>query len=766
MSIDWRRQPIIRLLSSLKFGVTILFLVLLYACVMSALPQVRGAVEMTEMMAFSHWLFVALIVVLMLSVTVATLVRIRFNLLNAGVLTVHAGILLLCGGALWYFGLKIEGDVRLDSPQLLLLSNSGQMRELARLLPEAGQNWSNNMPAFGGAVSLKILKTTPGANGVIDRATVQAQLGDTDPITIEVGPGMALKPLGTRLALQLLTFSPKREFYDRERPALYVRAATADGTIAKKHAEIRGLPLFRERYLDEGYTLSDSDGRQIPSKRTHPAIALGPISIPTGWFETWRMPIRIPFDELPFDVDITGYVPYVAGMASKATTGGTRVFPALDLQLAIPQTNEHIERTLFAASPAESIIDLPTPIEFRWVNSPQEREALLTPMLGADELWIEIKDPPISQRVVIKPKQVIEVEGTPYRITVQQLLPSWPLISPGFERAASPVAQVAVERGDLHFTRTVIQRFPALSQDIDEKGVRHKEGPYDSNLVLRYRTAANGWLMILADAESADKGRCEAALFDSNGRVDRHTLAINERHTFALPGTPLDVTVTQLIEKARTFELPIIETLERRRPNIMPGAASAIRLKFTGRGSLAGWSESQWCMFSDTPGADARSIQVSPPGAGRLWEFEYSRLPHQLQATLTPGKLAVKYFPGKRSVESWKSDFLVTRDGETRPTPASVFTNQTYSVGKWTLFQSGAAPDHWSYTVLGVGNRMGIGPMVTGCVMITLGCLYAFYVKPALRRRRQAHALVEAEARGRAPARQKQPALSVAQSES
>ena len=42
------------------------------------------------------------------------------------------------------------------------------------------------------------------------------------------------------------------------------------------------------------------------------------------------------------------------------------------------------------------------------------------------------------------------------------------------------------------FKRTVVQRFPQLSQDIDENGVRHREGPYDPNLKLFYRTAERG----------------------------------------------------------------------------------------------------------------------------------------------------------------------------------------------------------------------------------------------------------------------------------
>ena len=212
---------------------------------------------------------------------------------------------------------------------------------------------------------------------------------------------------------------------------------------------------------------------------------------------------------------------------------------------------------------------------------------------------------------------------------------------------------------------------------------------------------------------------------------------------------PLDITVAQLIEKARRVLMPVIEPLERRQVNVAARGASAIRLKFTGRGTLAGWSDTQWAMFSQYPDDEARPIVVRPPGTERGWELVYSRVPHDLGAQLFPGALSVDFFPGRRSAETWRSDFQVQPDGAARPVAGSVQTNDTFAVGAWTLFQSGAARDHWTYTVLGVGNRRGIWPMLLGCVMITLGCLYAFYVKPVLRRRRQERALAVANARRR-----------------
>jgi hypothetical protein len=191
--------------------------------------------------------------------------------------------------------------------------------------------------------------------------------------------------------------------------------------------------------------------------------------------------------------------------------------------------------------------------------------------------------------------------------------------------------------------------------------------------------------------------------------------------------------------------MPVVEPLDTRRPGL-GRQVSAIRVKFTGRGELKGWNESQWCTFSAYPTIEPQPLLVEAPD-GQNYELIYSRYPRELGATLAAQRLAVKFFPGRQGVESWRSDFTAQIAGG-QPAPLAVYTNQTAVIGPLTLFQSGAANDHWSYTILGVGNRRGIWPMTLGCVLITLGSLYAFYVKPVIRRRRIERAPAEAASRG------------------
>ena len=57
-----RPNVLLRLLGDVSFGIILLVLILLYASIGSGVAPLRGALEMTEMQVFQHWLFVLLIV--------------------------------------------------------------------------------------------------------------------------------------------------------------------------------------------------------------------------------------------------------------------------------------------------------------------------------------------------------------------------------------------------------------------------------------------------------------------------------------------------------------------------------------------------------------------------------------------------------------------------------------------------------------------------------------------------------------------------------
>lgn len=723
-----QRNPLLRLLASVWFGVITLFLILVYACVASALPQVRGAVEMTEMEIFGHWVFALLNVVFCVSLAVSTLTRIRWNMINAGVLTVHTGMLLLAGGSFWYFQSKVEGDVVLRSPRIEIRTADGRAMRDGKLLAAKGQSWTRNMPTFGGHVHVEVLDVSASP---VKTARVSVKLGGAPPEIVDLSAdGRSAVTVGDRLQVALKAFSPEQKFYEDATATLYFRKLGL-ANEAWKASQIVGLPHHRERYLDEGYVLHDSTGKDYPSLRVSPVARLGGIEIPTGWFEHWRLPIKLDAPDLPFDVAVTGYLPYIArmeGTVRPIASGGNPV-----VELGLWRGDESMRSWLLADDPVSSLLSTAVPFEFYWVKSAAEREKLLRPLAGPHELTIELTDPPLSKTLSITQGQTIELEGTPYKLTIKQLAPTWPLMTAGFEGARSPMASVDVTNGEKSYSRTVIQRFPQLSQDVDEQGVRHSDGPYDANLKLLYRTSATGWAIITAGPGVEPV----VGVFDNKGGLKTYPAPIGREQPVKIRGFDVNLTLHTLYEHGSIAAEPVIEPLATRRPNL-GRQLSAIRLKLNGRGEHADWSDSEWIMYSSYPHVDAKPIRVTGPGETGEWDLIFSRRECDLGADLYAGSLSVEFFPGRRGVESWRSDFYAREDGESTPRAESVMTNHTATVGRWTYFQSGAAPDHWSHTILGVGNRNGIWPMTLGCIMITFGCMYAFYIKPVLMRRRAA----------------------------
>lgn len=735
-----RPNPIVRLLASIKFGMTVLTLILAYACVLSAMPQVRGAVELTEMAAFHHWLFAALIALFCVSLSVATWTRIRWNLTNAGVLTVHLGLLILIGGSWLYFWNKVEGDVLLMSPRVELWTISQQdIRPLegAMVLAEAGRAWEQNLPAFGGRVRMEVLETKGEGLRPVQEARIRVLIGDDPPREFTLSEGdQSVGKLNDRLAIHLRTFEPVTQFFDKDHAALYWRPL--DRPEAQQFARLDGLPLYRERFIDDGTELRDVAGRTQTSKRLTPHLALGPIRIPTGWFESWRMPLEPKTPGLPFDVRITGYLPYIRNLQNVAVPGGDKLNPAINFTVSAETTT--LRESLFALDPRMSLLTTRLPVEFRWVNSAAELDEVLRPLAGAQELEILVREPAIRQAVPVLSNEPIHLEGTPYVLTVEGSSRQWPLVSPGYEGAVSPALAVSVRAGDRTFTRTVIQRFPELSQDIDEKNKRHPT--LDSNLVLRYRSAP--WMVVAAGPQIDPV----LAVFQPDGSVQRTTLRLGAPAEVDLMGLRVAFHLQDLIPQARLATQPLIEPVETRRPN-MGRETSAIRLELTGRDSYAGWKQVVWAPFSQYPDMTSRLIHAVRPievvlPDGRRWELIYSRVPHALGGALVGRKLVTEFFPGREQETAWHSYFIKQSEGGEIST-GEVYTNGTDVFAGWTLFQASApANDDWSWTILGVGNRQGIWTMVLGSILITIGSLYAFYVKPVLIRRRQLRALARA----------------------
>ncbi|MEW6252029.1 MAG: hypothetical protein AB1716_15425 [Planctomycetota bacterium] len=330
VAVKPRRNLILRLFTSIWLGVTLLALILAYSSAMSAYAPLRWAMEMTEMQAFRHWFFVLLIVLFLLAITAVTLFRTRWRLVNLGSHLSHAGLILMSVGCIAYFGTKIEGDVRLDAPAILIRARMGEQPMLVgRFRAAPGETWARVLPDTRQALALTVRDLTADGVQPAAKARLEVRVGDAAPRYLDLAAGGDdWQKITEILDVQLRGASARAVFYDDDRPTLYVRSPEG-GEFAKA---IPHLPLHRERYLPEGGPVRDAQNREVPSRRTTLQVRVLGIPIPTGWFEPWRMPIELDSEGLPFRVTITGYIPAVRGLrAEQAADGSIRREPVLEL---------------------------------------------------------------------------------------------------------------------------------------------------------------------------------------------------------------------------------------------------------------------------------------------------------------------------------------------------------------------------------------------------------------------------------------------------
>jgi hypothetical protein len=149
-------------------------------------------------------------------------------------------------------------------------------------------------------------------------------------------------------------------------------------------------------------------------------------------------------------------------------------------------------------------------------------------------------------------------------------------------------------------------------------------------------------------------------------------------------------------------------------------------------------AESQW------EGGDLKL----PDGTPMQVQLGNTRL--QLPAKLTLAKFElVPYRGGDTGEGSMMRDFrstLVVEDPKTGESATSVAHMNSpiyFGSGSWLFFQAQYDPQQ-RWTVLGVGNRPGVGMMLMGFLLVVVGLMYAFYLKPIIIRRMKEKALAQA----------------------
>jgi hypothetical protein len=212
---------------------------------------------------------------------------------------------------------------------------------------------------------------------------------------------------------------------------------------------------------------------------------------------------------------------------------------------------------------------------------------------------------------------------------------------------------------------------------------------------------------------------------------------------------PITIKMERKQHVLRDDSVEVVPPATRRRDFIEMGVFQVVRAVVR----CGSWSREVLVPFAqDTADTQWEGGTVDLPD-GTTLQLQLGNTRLQLPAKLTLRKFElVPYRGGDASANSMMRDFRSTltvldpKTGEDYTAVAHMNNPVYFGGGSWLFFQAQFDPQQ-RYTVLGVGNRPGVWMMMTGFIMVVVGLMYAFYLKPVIIRRMKQNALAAAAAK-------------------
>jgi len=736
------------LLDSIWLGITLATLLFFYCSIGSAMPAVRQlpSLEMTEFEWFHWWPFNVLIVLLCLNVTVVTIRRIPLRLANLGVWAIHAGIIVLCIGSYYYFGTKVEGDTPVFRRRVVV--NMPGMDHAVEMVALPGNQvsavvgpdvWRFQVQSTNAAwpilsdehkgesaYAVNVMVSPPSGDRFIRQLLAGYPQYTEDVIP---GRGRAIKSLGRKLINEdlslTLEYEPQPFFHVMDTWALYTRKV---GETQWVQRPIHGLPRFNDRIGSRDQVFTDP----------HYPVPLRAIDLlvpaPEGGDAMSSATLRI-----------TGYLRY-ANMQQRWRDGGSRLNPVVQMTVlssgSPPETHELVAFDRAHQTANDGMIEL------RWLDGaggfadlPADSRALLSLAVPGQNVSVTV--PITSESLAGADGPFTDIEGTGFAYRLRNVQDN--LVLPGDGRSVS-IAMVDIRTPDGQFTRMVADR-PEMTRDMHGDGDPHSAGrspvAADARIVAEYRPGSAPIIV------AAYPNGLHLVVNGPNGRMLGRDVSVGEIIE-VVPGLRLraDAFWPRAVSEAKPYVVPPSQ----RQRNVREALAK-IRLEVT---TSAG-TRSEWLSFAQyalpneqyaysgrfaynpevfrLPGGDAVEV---------LFSRERRRLPTSIALSAFDLDTHIGGYTGDVStIRNYVSQLAFLTEGGTWTKPEPIRVNGPTEYGGYWYFQSSwDKPSRndpgggMNYTGLGVGNRNGVYIQLAGCCLSVAGMIFAFYVKPVIRRRR------------------------------
>lgn len=727
--------------------------------------------ELTEYEWFHTSFFNALILLICVNIIATTIRRIRLNALTAGVWMIHIGIIILAVGSYIYFGTKYEGDAPVVRQAVRIELPGAEPTDMLALPGSSASVRTAEGEWFFGIASIDPsweLLTDEDVGNKAYAVTVDVQspkrrfmrqlLAGHPEYTEDVipGKGRAKKQPefeGRALvdeSLKLSLFAPEQDsFWVKDSAALSARGV---GEAQWSQRIITGLPRYNDTISDLNDLFGGDPEPGYPALRPH--VLDLPVPAPGG----------AQADALGgVDVRVTGYLRY-AIMHRRWMPGGRSLNPVAEITLTPPGGSDFHETLVAFDDARRSAYD--HRLSFDWIESadalPQFKDA------GPRELHLRVPDAGVEEIAKFRltdlegaDRPMIPLGQTGWQYRIRQATDRLPLQT-GHSVTLLIVDLINPEGKKL--TRWVFED-SSRNRDNYESAAEDPHTPKGTD--PRLETAYKPGRMLSTISVVAGPGDVGLHVFHDDGEGGRVQKALK-------PGEPVEViysiklTVTRLMTDAVEIERPMIVPHARRdRDSDAAQAFALVRVEL----SKGDWRQAEWLPFHRYTFTEP----MDPVGVLSRFEPRRFTLPEGREVDIVVGRErrplpnAVRLddfiltsnvggFTGRvSSVRDWTS--VVRFKGETGwSEPSRVSTNDPGTHDGVWFFQSYWDPPRaaqfagdtgsagLNFTGLGVGNRRGVMIQLLGCCLSVAGMIYAFYVKPIIRRRRRVHVLAEVEA--------------------
>ncbi len=761
------------LFSSVWFGVVLLVLLFIYCSIGSAAPSVRenALLDLTEFEWFHWWPFDALVILFCIALAVVTIRRIPLRLVNAGVWTIHLGIIIMVLGSYVYFGTKVEGDapvfrrhVRIEVPGVdkaaTLLCSPGASIEVGNR-PQVWrfeiQETQTDWPILSGddkgqkTYSVNVAVRKPSGETFIRQLLDKYPQYTEDLLITRENPPVkrAINVLGRKLVdenLNLtLEYEPQTHFHVMQTWALFVRRV---GETQWHERPIRGMPRYNDRIR-----FPDQVFANFP-------ITPNPIDIevrPAGEGD--------PLGSA--SVRVRGYLRYA--QLERRWREGTELNPLIQFSARSPMGSASYPE-LLAFDPHRNHSEDGN-IEFLFLldiaqlgSYPRDARAVVRIEVPSAGKSFEVAAD--AGTIVGEGGAFTAIDGTEFSYRLRQVAGGLQ-----FEDGPVSVAIVDVKTPEGTFTRMVADN-PRRTVDMIDSADPHgghgrMSRELDPRFVMTYRPASAP-VSFLATPD----GRLHLSYNGDTGprmvrevTVGQPTQVVSE----------ITLTVDRFLMRAVSEVKPhVIPPAQRRRD--VAEQMSMIQLEV----ETSGGTQSVWVPFNsyvfpnEQYGTGTRfvysPVRLAMPD-GRDVEVVFSRERRPLPAPVALDDFHLRthiggYAGRADTILNYVSE-LRFREGSGWTEQSPIMVNEPTEFGGLWYFQSMWDPptmgpgSGMNFTGLGVGNRNGVYVQLAGCVLSVGGMIFAFYVKPIIRRRRQEQSWAKVAARGGAD--RPQEALAVAE---